>query len=57
MPEPSWIVAGLFLPLFPLGMVFNVLFQRIRNAWLRALLLLAWPLAGLGLLQLLPLTT
>lgn len=54
MAEYGWIVAGLFLPLFPLAMVFNALFQRVRNHWLRALLLLVWPLAGLYLLQLLP---
>lgn len=54
MAEFSWVVAGLFLPLFPLGMPFNALFQQLRNAWLRALLLLAWPLAGLALLRLMP---
>ncbi|MEJ2060493.1 MAG: hypothetical protein P8Y64_08405 [Gammaproteobacteria bacterium] len=42
-------LAGLFLPLFPLSMAFNVLFNRIRNAWLRAMLLLAWPQLGLSL--------
>lgn len=54
MANLSWILVALFLPLFPLGIVFNALFQNVRNAWLRALLLLAWPLAGLGLLQWLP---
>jgi NADH:ubiquinone oxidoreductase subunit 4 (subunit M) len=43
--------AAIFLPLFPLGMMFNAIFQRTRNAWLRSILLVAWPLAGLGLLQ------
>jgi NADH:ubiquinone oxidoreductase subunit 4 (subunit M) len=56
MTDYSWIIAGLFLPLFPLGMAFNAVFQRIRNPVLRALLLLAWPLAGLYLLQVLPVT-
>jgi len=51
MQELSWIVAGLFLPLFPLGMVFNALFQRVRNVWLRVALLLAWPLPGVWILQ------
>ncbi|MDX8385313.1 MAG: hypothetical protein R8M11_02220 [Gallionella sp.] len=51
MQELSWIVAGLFLPLFPLGMVFNALFQRVRNVWLRVALLLVWPLTGVWILQ------
>jgi NADH:ubiquinone oxidoreductase subunit 4 (subunit M) len=50
----SWLLIGLFLPLFPLGMVFNVLFQRVRNAWWRALLLIIWPLTGLGLEHMAP---
>ena len=54
MQSLSWIVAGLFLPLFPLGMVFNALFQRIRNAWLRAALLLIWPLPGVWILRDMP---
>ncbi|MEZ5543540.1 MAG: hypothetical protein R3F42_16115 [Pseudomonadota bacterium] len=52
MQELSLLCAALFLPLFPLGMVFNAIFQRSRNAWLRTLLLVAWPLAGLGVLHL-----
>jgi hypothetical protein len=36
-------------------MVFNALFQRVRSTWLRAALLLVWPLAGLGLMELGPL--
>jgi hypothetical protein len=47
----SYLVAGLFLPLFPLSMVFNMLFARISQPLARAALLLAWPLAGLALLQ------
>ena len=43
-----WL-AGLFLPLFPLSMVFNVLFNRVRNAMGRAVLLLIWPQIGLSL--------
>ena len=44
------IAAGLFLPLFPLTMVFNAVFQCLHNVWARALLLLAWPLPGIWLL-------
>lgn len=49
-----WIIAGIFLPLFPLGMIFNALFQRTRIAWLRAVLLVAWPLPGVWILQTMP---
>jgi NADH:ubiquinone oxidoreductase subunit 4 (subunit M) len=52
MQELSLFAAAFFLPLFPLGMVFNAIFQHSCNAWLRSALLIAWPLAGLGLLQL-----
>lgn len=51
MQEMSWIIAALFLPLFPLGMVFNALFQRVRMVWLRVALLLSWPLPGIWILQ------
>jgi len=51
MQELSWIVAALFLPLFPLGMVFNALFQRVRIAWVRVIILLVWPLPGIWILQ------
>ena len=51
MQDLSWIIAALFLPLFPLGMVFNALFQRVRAAYLRVLMLLAWPLPGVWILQ------
>ena len=43
-----WL-AGLFLPLFPLSMVFNAVFSRVRNATARAALLLIWPQVGLSL--------
>jgi len=45
-----WIAAGLFLPLFPMAMIFNAVFQRLRNVWVRTLLLLVWPLPGIWLL-------
>lgn len=51
MQEMSWIIAALFLPLFPLGMIFNTLFQKAGNAWLRAIIILLWPLPGIWLLQ------
>ena len=44
------ILAGFFLPLFPATMVFNALFSRIDNRWLRYLLLLIWPQVGLIIL-------
>ncbi len=49
----SYLVVGLFLPLFPLSMAFNLLFARVSQPLARAVLLLAWPLAGLGLLHIL----
>ena len=51
MQELSWIAAALFLPLFPLGMVFNALYQRVRIVWLRVALLLVWPLPGVWILH------
>lgn len=51
MQEMSWIIAALFLPLFPLGMIFNAVFQKLGNAWLRVIIILAWPLPGVWLLQ------
>ena len=51
MQEMTWILAALFLPLFPLGMVFNALFQRVRIVAIRVVMLLAWPLPGIWILQ------
>lgn len=45
------LLVGVFLPLFPMSMLFNLLFERVRNAPLRILLLLMWPLIGIFLLQ------
>ena len=45
------LLAAIFLPLFPMGMVFNLVFQRTRNAWLRSVLLVTWPFAGLCILE------
>jgi len=41
------LLACIFLPLFPLSMVFNAIFDKAKYAWLRALIIIAWPLAGL----------
>lgn len=41
------LLIGLFLPLFPLSMVFNRVFVLLPNPWLRSALLLVWPLIGL----------
>jgi len=41
------ILASIFLPLFPLSMLFNLLYARVRNPVLRSVILLAWPLPGL----------
>lgn len=51
MQSMSWIAAGLFLPLFPMSMVFNLVFQRVTSAWLRIILLVIWPLPGLWIVQ------
>ena len=51
MYEHAWLIAAFFLPLFPLGMVFNALYQRIGRAWLRISVLVLWPLAGLVLID------
>ena len=44
------LLAGIFLPLFPLSMVFNAILDRITHSGLRLLLFLAWPLIGLFLM-------
>lgn len=41
------LLAGIFLPLFPLSMVFNAILDKITHSWLRLLLFTAWPLIGL----------
>ncbi len=45
------ILAAIFLPLFPLSMVFNMLFERISNPVARVVLLLCWPMIGIYILQ------
>lgn len=51
MQTLNWLIAAVFLPLFPLGMIFNAIFQRLPMAWARVLLLLLWPLPGLWILH------
>jgi NADH:ubiquinone oxidoreductase subunit 4 (subunit M) len=43
-------IVGVFLPLFPLSMVFNVLYARLRHPVMRGLLLFVWPQIGLAAL-------
>ncbi|MDZ7750385.1 MAG: hypothetical protein U5S82_01715 [Gammaproteobacteria bacterium] len=49
MSVPTYLLAGLFLPLFPLSLVFNAMLRRAPYPWLRMVLLLAWPQIGLML--------
>lgn len=46
----AYSIAGVFLPLFPLSMLFNVLYARYRQPLLRSLLLLLWPQIGLTII-------
>ena len=43
----SILLAAIFLPLFPMSMVFNAIFDNTRYCKLRALLIFIWPLIGL----------
>lgn len=45
----SIIVLALFLPLFPMSMVFNFVFDRVDNYFARLVLLAGWPLFGIYL--------
>lgn len=51
MPDMTLLLAALFLPLFPLSMVFNALFDRIQHVGLRCLLLIGWPHIGLAIIH------
>ena len=51
MTSMSLLLAGLFLPLFPMSIVFNYVFQRAGSAWLRVFIILVWPLPGLWLIE------
>ena len=51
MSVMALILTAIFLPLFPLSMVFNLLYTRARNPLLRSVMLLAWPLIGLAMIK------
>lgn len=51
MVDLSLLLVAVFLPVFPLSIVFNALFSRLRNPLARALLLLGWPMPGIFLYQ------
>lgn len=55
MTTMALILAAVFLPLFPLSMLFNLLYTRVGNPWLRSMILLAWPLIGLAVIKVFPL--
>ena len=57
MTSLAYLLAGLFLPLFPLSMLFNLLYARVRNPVMRGVLLLVWPQIGLSLIFAFGLTT
>lgn len=50
MTNLVYIAAGVFLPLFPLSMLFNLVYTHVRNPFLRSVLLLAWPQLGLAMI-------
>lgn len=45
------LLAALFLPLFPLSLVFNRLAARITSAWLQVAFFVAWPQIGVALIH------
>lgn len=51
MPDILLLLAGLFLPLFPLSMVFNALFDRVQHVVPRCILLIGWPHIGLAIIH------
>lgn len=51
MTSMGLLLAGFFLPLFPMSIVFNYVFQRASSAWLRVFIILVWPLPGLWLIE------
>lgn len=51
MTEPMIILlASIFLPLFPMSMVFNAVIEKVKHTWLRAVLFIVWPLCGVFIL-------
>lgn len=49
----GFLAVAVFLPLFPLSLVFNALLARVRPPGWRAALIFAWPLAGVVAVSLL----
>ena len=49
----EYLLAAIFLPLFPLSILFNVLFARTGSNWLRILLITVWPVTGVYIIVLL----
>ena len=41
------LLIGIFLPLFPMSMVFNAILDKVGFGWARAVLFFIWPLIGL----------
>ena len=41
------ILAGIFLPVFPLSMIFNALLEKTSQCWVKVIITVAWPLIGL----------
>lgn len=52
MSAAMYFIPALFLPLFPLSMIFNALFARLKHPLPRTLLLLLWPQLGVAALYL-----
>lgn len=47
----SYIIVGIFLPLFPFSMIFNAIHGRVHKPLLRILLLTLWPQIGLAIIS------
>jgi len=43
------LLAGVFLPLFPMSMVFNAVLENIKQPWLKVLVFTVWPLCGFAI--------
>jgi len=51
MEVMKFILAGIFLPLFPLSIIFNAIFERLTHPVMRSVILLAWPSIGIYIMQ------
>ena len=51
MSNISLLLVALFLPLFPLSILFNVAYARLKHPVIRIVLLFAWPSVGIYLYQ------